>query len=54
MVKPMPIVLKESMIPIVKEPLLQEDMAPETEVTLTAAVLDVPNTEESPPKRIWL
>lgn len=47
MAKPMPIVLKETVVPIVEEPSLQEDMAFEPEVSLIAAEPEVPIIEES-------
>lgn len=48
MAEPMPFVLKESAIPIVEESSLQEDLAPEPQVTPFAAEPDLPIIEESP------
>lgn len=45
--EPMPIVLKESAIPIVEEPLLQEDIAPELEMTPTVVQPEVLIIEKS-------
>lgn len=50
MAERMPIVSKESVVPIVDEPSLQEDKAPRLEVTPTVAEPDVPIIEESLPQ----